>query len=179
MPNEQADAAGPGDLQVAQPADPVQYAYSEPGSAPGSTLPPTPLVEVSMSSTQNLHDGQPISIRVSSPAGSDSQIFGFDARICTRGAPIKNMYDYFPTVTGYCALNPLSASSDVHIQVAGTPPYQSVDMTFRAGAGTSSFTTDYGQTASITCDSDHPCDLVLWIQVPYGFVFEHFPLTFA
>ena len=132
-----------------------------------------------MSSTQGLRDGDPISIRVTPPSGSDSQIFGFDARVCSADVPIKNMYDYFPTVSGYCALNPLSSSSDAHLQVAGTPPYQSVDMTFRAGTGTSSFSTDYGKATNITCDRDHPCDLVLWIQVPYGFVFEHFPLTFA
>ena len=175
-------SGGAGALEVVEPAAPVDWAYNEPGNAEqetGTTLPPKPLVQVSMSSTQDLQDGQNIAIRVTPPAGSDSRIFGFDARVCQRDAPIRNMYDYFPTVSGYCASNPLSAGSDAHIQVAGAEPYQQVDMNFRAGVGSDSFTTDQGNGVTITCNSSHPCDLVLWIQVPYGFVFEHFPLTFA
>ena len=174
-------ASGAGALDVVEPATPVEYAYTEPDTAQknGDTIPPTPQVQVSMSSTQNLHDGDPITIRVTPTPGSGSKIYGFDARVCVKDAPIKNMYDYFPTVSGLCAVDPLSPSSDAHIQVAGTPPYEAVDMTFRAGTGSNSFTTDRDTGATVRCDSGHPCDLVLWIQVPYGFLFEHFPLTFA
>ena len=53
------------------------------------------------------------------------------------------------------------------------------DLSFRVGGGTDTFARQDGAAASITCDAAHPCQLSVKVQIPYGFGFRTFPLTFA
>ncbi len=164
-----------GQVKAKKPATP--YAYL--GSVPvGDTVQPRTLpVNISLSSTKNLTDGQAIAIHVTPAKGS--QIFGYEVRLCAPNAKFVVEYDFYPDQTGNCILQPLSSDSDAHAQVKENPPYTSADLTFRVGEGTSSYTDVYGQKVSITCGKDHPCQLVLLLQVPYGFGFATFPLSFT
>jgi hypothetical protein len=108
-----------------------------------------------------------------------SNIYGYEARLCAPNAKFLVEYDFYPTQTGNCVLQPLSADSDAHVYVKENPPYTSADLTFRVGEGTSTYTDQNGKNVSITCGHDHPCQLVLLLQVPYGFGFATFPLSYA
>jgi hypothetical protein len=151
------------------------------GSASTTSLaPPTPgqlPLVVTVSSTSGLHDGQAVTVHVVPKPGSD--IYGIEARVCAPKATITVESDFYPNQTGNCALHALSSRADAHVSVAASPPYQSSDLTFHVGTGSDHFTTEYGQSVSITCGPGHPCQLVLLLQVPGGFGFQSYPLTFA
>lgn len=170
----------PGELRPVMPANNPGYAYRdvEGGLDNTGTLPPPSLpVKVSMTSTTMIVDGQPITIKIEPTEATE--MYGFEARICRNGALFRGLYDFFPTVAGTCAATPLSAGSDAYLRVQASPPYQVGEGTIRAGVGTSSFTTEDGEAVSVTCGRDDPCTLVLMVQVPYGFGFLEYPLTFA
>jgi hypothetical protein len=151
--------------------DPTQ-AKAATGTLPPKTLP----VVVSISSTKNLSNGQVIAIHAQ-PNGK-SLIYGFEARLCAPKAVFHVEYDYYPTQTGNCVNQPLSSGTDYHGEVKANAPYLAADLDFRVGEGTNTYTDVDGKKVSITCDHDHPCQLVLLLQVPYGFGFQSFPLSF-
>ena len=146
-------------------------------SATPTTQPKSIPLNVQVSSTSNLHDGQTVSIHVTADPGSD--IYGIEARLCASSAKITAETDFYPYQTGNCILQPLSADSDAHTQVAIAAPYQTADLTFRVGVGTDKFTTQQLKNVSITCGPGHPCQLVLLLQYPYGFGFKSYVVTYA
>ncbi|MEJ5256039.1 MAG: hypothetical protein WHS89_11860 [Acidimicrobiales bacterium] len=177
------DPAGtPGDagaLPAVQPANQPVYAYQEADAGrrnTGTVPPPTLPVTVRMSSTDGLVDGQPVTIRVE--AKEHSEMYGFEARICRADATFRGLYDFFPTVAGTCAAEPLSPNSDVYLRVQGEFPYQAAEGTIRVGMGSNTFTLEDDRRATVSCDREHPCKLVLMIQVPYGFGFQEFPISY-
>ncbi len=170
----------PGPLVVVEPANAPSYAYqeSERGQqATGTVPPPTLPVKVSMTSTKNLVDGQPVGIRIE--ANPDSEIYGFEARICTQDSTFRGLYDFFPTVTGTCAATALSPTSSEYLRVEGQAPYDVAEGSMPIGLGASTFTTEDDRQVTVRCDKNNPCKLVLMIQVPYGFGFQEFPLSYA
>ena len=156
---------------------PTTSTSSPDASATPTTQPKGMPLKVQVSSTSNLHDGQVVSIHVTADPGSD--IYGIEARLCASSAKITAETDYYPYQTGNCILQPLSADSDAHTQVAIAAPYQTADLTFRVGVGTDKFTTQQLKQVSITCGPGHPCQLVLLLQYPYGFGFKSYPVTYA
>lgn len=133
-------------------------------------------LNVSVSNTKNLRNGDAVSIHVT-PKG-DSQIFGFEAFLCSGGTTYAVDADVRPTKTGKCAVQPLSTVSQRYLLVQAQPPYKEADGTFIVGTGSNTFRTDDGRTTSVTCDSSHPCTLVLKLQYPDAFGFQPIPLTF-
>ena len=156
------------------------YAYvgapSQQKGGTGTLAPKTLPVVVSVSSTKNLTDGQLIAIHVQ-PAGK-SLIYGFEARLCAPKAVFQVEYDFYPTQTGNCVNAALSPGTDYHGVVQAKAPYLSADLTFRVGEGTNTYTDVDGKKVTITCGHGHPCQLVLLLQVPYGFGFQTYPLSF-
>jgi hypothetical protein len=166
---------------VVTPAAGSPYALTdnERGIEGTGTLPPPELpVTVRMSSTSDLVDGQPISISITPKEGFPSEVYGFEARFCKADATFRGLYDFFPTVASKCINAPVSSNSDAYLEVRGSQPYQLAEGTIRAGIGSDAFTTEDDKGVQITCDQSHPCKLVLMIQVPYGFGFQEFPLTY-
>jgi hypothetical protein len=165
-----------GQVVALQSSAPYAYVGSDGPEKTGTTPPKTLPVVVSISSTKNLTDGQVIAIHAQPTA--KSQMYGFEARLCAPKASFQVEFDFYPTQTGNCISKPLSSDSQAHGIVQAGAPYQSADLRFRVGEGTNTYTDVDGKKISITCGPDHPCQLVLLLQVPYGFGFEAFPLTF-
>ena len=155
---------------------------------PSPSGPPTPTTHnpmeaytdlplgINIPSTSGMTDGQKVSIHVQ--ANDGSKIFGLEARLCAGMADVQNSADYLPTQGGMCSAHPLSANSDSRLEVASEPPHQSVDVDFRVGVGTDSYTEGDGTPITITCGPGHPCKLVLKLQVPGGFGFRSYDVTY-
>lgn len=178
-PLSQAFAEGTENLPIVQPANQPVYAYQEADAGrrnTGTVPPPTLPVTVRMSSTSDLVDGQPVAIRVEAKNGS--KMYGFEARICRADATFRGLYDFFPTVAGTCAAEPLSAGSDAYLRVQGQEPYESAEGVIRIGMGSNTFMLEDDRPATVSCDRSNLCKLVLMIQVPYGFGFQEYPLSY-
>jgi len=160
-------------------ADPSAGEETPSGAQPASVMTPVkdlPL-DVSVDGTKGVSDGDAVTVHVTAKDGS--KIFGADARLCRGDAVIENSGDYAPTQGGQCIAGTLSAGSDGFVEAPGAAPYASLDLTFRAGVGTSTYTMGDGTPVSITCGPGHPCTLVVRFQIPNGFGFRSYPLSFA
>jgi hypothetical protein len=140
---------------------------------PVKTLP----LEVKIDDRSGLSDGDTVTVHVTTKSGS--KIYGADARLCRADAVIENSADFAPTQGGQCIAAPLSSGSDAYVEQAGADPFSSLDLPFRVGTGTSTYQVQDGSSASITCGSGHPCTLVVRLQIPNGFGFQSFDLTFS
>jgi hypothetical protein len=159
------------------------------GSDPGSTTQPaTPSqtgvfggtavpAEVKVEGNTHLKPGGLVKLRVTSKEGAE--IYGFEAFLCKNGATFELDADVRPDYTGNCASKPLSADSDRYKQVKATPPYRVVETTFRAGAGSDTYTMIDGNPATVTCGPGNPCQIVLKVQYPNGYGFRAFPLVYS
>ena len=185
-------AAGRDPAAASPPTSDPNVSAPPGGAVPPSTPPITPEVTaapdapkvpvslpvaVTVSATSGLADGQAVTVHVVPTGGS--QIFGVEARMCKAGAVIDFDADFRPTQTGNCATKPLSANADGYLKAAAAPPYQSVDMTYRVGVGSDSYTTQSGTPVQITCGPDNPCVLAVKLQIPNGFGFQTYPLSFG
>ena len=140
---------------------------------PVKTLP----LDVKIDKKSGLSDGDTVTVHVTAKSGS--KIYGADARLCQADPVIDNSADYAPTQGGQCIAAPLTASSDAYVEQAGADPYSSLDLPFRVGTGTSTYQMQDGTGVSITCGSGHPCTLVVRLQIPHGFGFQSFDLSFG
>lgn len=143
----------------------------EPFTTPGMP------VEIDVSATKGLRNSSTVTVRGVPQPGSS--LFGIEARLCRGDVAITNDIDFRPTMAGLCAVSPLSPGTDARVSEAAAPPYQSVDLTFRVGAGTTTFLTQTNDEAIVTCDDTHPCQLVLKLQYPGAFGFMGIPVTFG
>jgi hypothetical protein len=134
-------------------------------------------LNVAVSSTKGLKDGDPVTIHVTPKPGAI--VFGFEAFLCKGGTTTYAFdADIRPDDTGKCVAHKLSPNSDDYLQVKAQPPYSSADATFRVGVGTDMFQMTDGSPASVTCGANNPCAIVLKLQYPNGFGFEAFPVTY-
>jgi hypothetical protein len=133
-------------------------------------------LDVSVSNTNGLRDGDVVSIHVTAKPGS--QIFGFEAFECAGGTTYSVDADVRPTQMGKCALQPLSPTSQRYVLLQAQAPYKEADGTFKVGVGSNTFKTNDGRIVTVTCNSSHPCTLVLKLQYPDAFGFQPVPLTF-
>lgn len=134
-------------------------------------------LDVEVDRKSGLSDGDTVTVHVTAESGS--KIYGADARLCRAHAVIENSADFAPTQGGQCIAAPLSSGSDAHVEQAGVDPFSSLDLPFRVGTGTSTYQVQDGSSASITCGGGHPCTLVVRLQVPNGFGFQMFDLSFG
>ena len=134
-------------------------------------------VDIHVTGTTNLRDGQGVRIHITAKPGS--LIYGFEARLCAGGTAYRLDADMRPTLGGKCVVQPLSQPSDDFVIVRASPPYQVSDAVFRAGVGSESFALETGRKVTITCGHQNPCDLVLKVQYPNGFALRVFPLSYA
>lgn len=172
-PGASTDSSSPPPSVVGQ-----QPGQSASAAAAGLPAPPVDLpVRLTVSNTEGLRDGETVTIHAQADSGSS--VYALEARLCAGDSPATYDADLYPTVTGNCIVNPLSATSDDHLVVAGAAPYQAVDLNFRVGVGSDSFKKQDGSNASITCGPDNPCQISLKVQIPNGFGFRTYPLTFA
>lgn len=133
-------------------------------------------LNVAVSNTKGLKDGDPVTIHVTPKPGS--VVFGFEAFLCKSGTTYAFDADIRPDDTGKCVAHKLSPISDDYLEVRAQPPYTSADATFRVGVGTDTFQLTDGSPASVTCGPSNPCAVVLKLQYPNGFGFEAFPVTY-
>jgi hypothetical protein len=146
-------------------------------AAPPFKTPGMP-VNISVSNTSNLKDGDVVKIHVVPQKGS--VVYGFEAFLCRSGVSYELDADIRPTFTGNCVPppRPLSAASQSYLKVLSQPPYAAADGEFRVGVGTTTYAVQGGGTATVVCGHANPCSLVLKVQYPYGFGFDTVPLTF-
>lgn len=139
------------------------------------TTPNMPM-SVSVSKTEGLVSGDVVSVKASPSNGS--QAFGVEARLCRGDVAIAFDGQMFPTRAGLCIPKPFAEGTDSFVAVANRPPYGPVAVDFTVGTGSQTFSVQDGSQTTITCDSTHPCQLVLKLQYPNGFGFQGVPLTF-
>jgi len=133
--------------------------------------------EIRVVGNTNARDGQAVTVTII--AGTGSQIFGFDIRLCAGDAAFRFDSDIRPTQGGKCVLNPLSAASEASQEIQADPPFSKAETTFRVGVGTDRFKTTGGREVTITCGPGHPCQLALKVQFPGGFAFRSYPVMYA
>ena len=160
--NESTESSPTTAVKAAQPEGPY-------------TTPNMPM-SVSVSATEGLVSGDVVSVKASPSNGS--QAFGVEARLCRGDVAIAFDGQMFPTRAGLGVPKPFSAGTDSFVEVANQPPYGPVAVNFTVGTGSQTFTLQDGTQTTITCDSTHPCQLVLKLQYPNGFGFQGVPLTF-
>lgn len=167
-----AEVAGNG---AALPVEGDQVAESPPSvlMLHGGDVP----VEVEISPTRNLGDGDTVHLEVTPRGGT--QIYGAEARLCRDDAVIEFDADRWPEVKGLCIPEPLSAASDALVEAAASPPYEMAALDFRVGVGSRSWTLDSGEATTLTCGPSNPCSLVVKFQIPNGYGFRSYPVTFA
>jgi hypothetical protein len=158
----------------------VTACSSKSSSSSNPITPPTTAgipVQVQVTGTKNLRDGQAVRIHLTAKPGS--LVYGFEARLCAGGTEYRLDSDMRPTLGGKCVVKPISAQSDDYLIVRDSPPYQVADGVFRAGVGTEGFALETGRPVTITCGHLNPCDLVLKVQFPNGFSIQTVPLNYA
>jgi hypothetical protein len=135
-----------------------------------------PPVQISTSPTSGVTDGTPITVHVAAQPGN--AIFSVTAKLCRGDKPVSNTAEFL-TSAGLCAPKPLSANSDNEVQEVSPPPNSNVDLTFRVGVGTATWSTGKGGDATQTCGPGQPCKLVLELEVMNQTAFYPLPITFS
>jgi hypothetical protein len=147
-----------------------------------NTIPPKPYTTPSMplsatvSGNSGVRSGDVVKVRAEPNAGS--QMYGIDARLCRGDVGISNEGAFRPTVGGNCIIDPLAPDTDAVVNLENPTPDKGLDVEFRVGTGTTTFKTQSGKDATITCGPSNPCQIVLKLQYPNGFGFQAFPVTF-
>ena len=137
---------------------------------------PLPLAAEIMNTT-GLHNGDEVVVDATAEHGS--LLYGVEMRLCKEGTIIANDGDMLPTVAGQCASEALSPGGDGYKIVPSEGARTEVHTTYKVSTGTNTFPLDDGGTGSVTCDAGHPCVLAVKYQIPNGFGFRTYPLTFA
>lgn len=143
-----------------------------PGQIPSDQLP----VDVEISGTGGLADGDEVVLTATARAGS--QIFALEVRLCVGGVTVESDADTRPSVTGKCVTGALSPVSDGFVVAQSEPPHEAVELRFRVGVGEETYTTQFGEPATVRCDQEHPCQLAVKFQVPDGYGFRTYPLDY-
>jgi hypothetical protein len=147
-------------------------------STTGPTTPPAPLpVKAQVKGTAGLHSGDKVTISVEADKGSF--IYAVEMRMCRADAVLDNDGDELPTVTGQCVSKPLAPGTDGFKIAESDGDRTKITADYIVGAGTDTYTMDDGTQSSVTCDADHPCLLWVKYQIPNGFGFRTYPLTFS
>ena len=153
----------------------VAYLFSmvtlSPAGAESASVP----VNVTVSSTVGLVDGQAITVTVT--AGT-SLIYGIEARQCALAGSIDYTADFSPTVSGKCTPTALgTAGADAFKTVTAVAPFSTATLQFKVGKGSSgSFNLQSGGTSTVQCNELNACKLTLLLQVQGGTVFQSFPI---
>jgi len=148
-----------------------------PRNAPPYKTPAMP-VDIAVSNTNNLKDGDVVKIHVAAHKGS--AVYLFEAFLCQSGVTYQLDADIRPTFSGNCVPppRPLSAASQSYLKASAVPPYTAADGDFRVGVGSTTYAVQSGGTSTVTCGRANPCSIVLKIQYPNGFGFDTIPLTY-
>jgi hypothetical protein len=148
------------------------------GSSTTAVTTPAPLpVEAQVKGTTGLHSGDKVTISVK--ADKDSFIYAVEMRMCRADAVLNHDGDELPTVTGQCASQPLAPGTDGFKIVESDGNRTEINAEYIVGTGTDTYQMDDGTTAAVTCDAAHPCLLWVKYQIPNGFGFRTYHLTFS
>jgi hypothetical protein len=148
--------------------------YVQTGSAPNSTGP----------TITNVTNGQSFTVSVNG-AASGSAFARVRVRQCTAAANVNNIADFDPFTTNKCTSVPLGAGDEFKDSGALAPGTSTASVTFKVGTGTAPDTVsgfDGSTLPGFTCDSTHPCRLVIYTSVsslPGSTNFNSYKLNFA
>lgn len=165
-----SENAGPSSSTTAEPESDSAPTATGPYTTPGMP------VKVTVSATTGLRSGEIVSATASPANGAP--VYGVEARLCSGAASIQFDGQLFPTRAGLCLPKPLSEGTDSFVEIKNEPPFGPVDVKFRVGTGSQTFALQDGTQSTITCDSTHPCQIVLKLHYPNGFGFQGVPVTF-
>jgi hypothetical protein len=175
-PTSTAIATGSEPNQSGTTTDPTTLGPTDPNVVPPTTQPVVVPLNVSVSSTSDLTDAQPVDIHITPDAGAN--VYGAEAFLCAPDTTFRLDADIRPSISGKCVTKRLSPKSLDYLNKAVGPPYQSLDLSFPVGVGSDTFTTQDGRTITIICGPGHPCVLALKLQFSHGFGFRAYPLTY-
>ncbi len=143
---------------------------------PGPYTTPSMPLSVEAQGNTKVNSGDVVTVRAEPNAGS--LMYGVDARLCRGDVGISNEGAFRPTVGGNCIIDPLSPGTDAVVNLENANPSQGLDVEFRVATGTTTFKTQSGKDATVTCGPANPCQIVLKLQYPNGFGFQGIPVTF-
>jgi hypothetical protein len=127
---------------------------------------------VTVTPTEALADGQPVSIHAETSGGA--QIFELRAHLCQAGAGIDNTSE-FGFQGPYCPNGPIGAGQ---FDESVVPPSGSTtaDLQFAVGMGGITWLDEQGYVHDLTCGPASSCDLVVEAQLTNDTAFVTFPL---
>ena len=150
-------------------------------------LSPTPTGPVTMSfstPTSGLTSGSVVTYSVGSTGGAVLN-GAITAHICATGANISNSFNFGYQGTFCVKQAGISSGGLTGGDYATSSSFSGVttsgDLTFHAGTGTVTWLDDLFGLHTLTCDGDHPCDLVVQVNYNVAPNVSYFtqPLTFA
>lgn len=136
----------------------------------------------------NAVEGTKINVKVTGPAG---KLHAADARLCKPNLDIQTASQMDPQSFGNCIPKPFvgndqddpSRTDDSFVSATSDASGSTVNLQFRVGTGTQTFTADNG-SSTITCDATHAC--ALWIEESVdtsikssGNLYKHYDITYA
>src|SRR5262249_7374579 len=114
-------------------------------------------LHITVDPTTELTNLQPVHVDV--VADSGSSLFSNEARLCRGGVTIVGQSG-FNYSTGNCAPLPISPGADYKVLAFPEAPFSFGTLDWKVGIGTETWDTPSGP-ATLTCDFEHPCQLVL------------------
>ncbi|HZN15009.1 MAG TPA: hypothetical protein VFB78_12105 [Acidimicrobiales bacterium] len=129
----------------------------------------------------NAVEGTTISIHVHHD--TVNRLNSVQARLCKPDLDVVTPSQLAPTQFGNCIPAAFVAGSDdATTNALSDADKQNVDLSFRVGTGTQTFTANNGPS-TITCDGNHPCDLWLDQSVSTaiassGHIFKHYRVNY-
>jgi len=133
-------------------------------------------IDVSVSPTSRLADGQAVTITATAPRGV--LIYEIRAHLCIAGKDVTNGYDF--GFQGKRCTNVAVGHSDVE-QSAPFPNGVATGTldAFKVGTGTKRWVNELGFPETITCGPEHPCALVVRVEITDAAMFFTAPLCFG
>ena len=142
------------------------------GAATGRAGP----IDVQVSPTSGVRDGQTLSITAQAPRGD--VIYELRAHLCVPGPVIRTGFDF--GFQGRRCTSIAVGHGDVEQKASYGGGVTTASLnTFKVGEGTVQWVNELGFPDTITCGAGHPCDLVVRIEITNDAVFFTAPLCYG
>ncbi|CAB4322396.1 unannotated protein [freshwater metagenome] len=119
-------------------------------TATSAVTPSSSAYVVSSTPTAGLSSGTTVAQTVTMSTGQN--LYSVRTRLCKASATISNAGDFSPTLGGNCVSTPLASNTDSDVTVTTSAGSRgSASLSFKVGAGTKTFATQYDGNSTIAC----------------------------
>jgi hypothetical protein len=132
---------------------------------------------IEVTPVHDLADGDEVIVTVVAAPGAT--ITGGTAVVCRGGETYTEEADLLSSRTGKCPNGPISSSAGNGTSLGVYPGGERAEARLRVGVGTTVWEFGAGEQATMTCDPEHPCPLVLRIRTTSGSAYTTRELTFT